>query len=243
MTDTVARALEMAILTGELKPRERLTESMLTRRFKAKRFAVRKALQELSHRGLVEVFPNKGARVADISDKEVEDAYQVRMALEMLAADLIIERMKPEKLAQLKRVQEEYLKAVREGTIEEMVLKNEAFHRTFYQMTENRFLAEHLEKITNAIFALRYNAYFLLGMAPKTVKDHEAMIEALERRDVQALKKALREGIIYPKMIYLSRKMNPFATAYPKERMAEPEKTRKARADRAVQTKKEVVVP
>jgi DNA-binding GntR family transcriptional regulator len=225
MAETVLKALEMAILTGELKPRERLTESELVRRFKAKRFAVRKAIQELSHRGLVEVFPNKGARVADISDKEVEDAYQVRMALELLAAELLVERMTPHKLAQIKKVQKEYMEAVRKGTIEEMVLKNEAFHRTLYRMSENRFLAEHLEKITNAIFALRYNAYFLLGIAPKTVKDHEAMIDAIERRDAEGLKKALREGIIYPKMIYLSRRMNPFSTEHPQEGLEEKGKS------------------
>lgn len=242
MAETVLKALELAILTGELKPRERLTELELVRRFKAKRFAVRKAIQELSYRGLVELFPNKGARVADISDKEVEDAYQVRMALELLAADLLVKRMTPAKLAQLKKIQREYLDAVKRGTIEEMVLKNEAFHRTLYQMTENRFLAEHLERITNAIFALRYNAYFLLGIAPKTVKDHEAMIEALERRDAEGFKKALREGIIYPKMIYLSRRMNPFSADRSKKRSREGEKGRDKGARRYAKSEKEVVV-
>ncbi len=62
-----------------------------------------------------------------------------------------------------------------------MVSKNEAFHRTFYQMAKNGFLAEHLEKLTNAIFALRYNAYFLLGIAQRTIEDHEAVIQASKR--------------------------------------------------------------
>ncbi len=79
-------------------------------------------------------------------------------------------------------MQKEYVEAVKSGVFEEMVSKNEAFHRTFYQMTENRFLAEHLEKLTNAIFALRYNAYFLLGIAQRTIEDHEAVIQAIEKR-------------------------------------------------------------
>ena len=63
----------MAILTGELKPRERLVESELIKKFNVKRFTIRKAIQELVHLGFVEFTPNKGARVADITDEELED--------------------------------------------------------------------------------------------------------------------------------------------------------------------------
>jgi len=227
MTETTIKRLEMAILTGEMKPRERLVESDLISKFNVKRFTIRKAIHELAHRGLVELVPNKGARVVDISDKEVEDIYTVRMNLEFLASELTMERVTPEKLAHLKKAQKEYIEAVESGVFEEMVSKNEAFHRTFYQMTENRFLAEHLEKLTNAIFTLRYNAYFLLGIAQRTVEDHEAVIQALEERDIEKLKHITKDSIIYPKMIYLSRKMSPLrATNRLKEGEA-PEETEK----------------
>jgi len=231
MTDTMIKELEMAILTGELKPRERLVESELISRFNAKRFSVRKAIQELAHLGFVELTPNKGARVADISDKEVDDVYRVRMSLEFLAADLLIEKMTPAKLSRIKKVQKDYVEAVKSGLFEEMVLSNEAFHRTLYQMTENRFLAEHLEKLTNTIFALRYNAYFLLGIAQKTVADHESMIEAIERRDAGGLKRILKKSIIYPKMIYLSRKVSPLSpeTLEKRERRGQAERHERRR--------------
>jgi DNA-binding GntR family transcriptional regulator len=217
----------MAILTGELKPRERLIESVLISKLNVKRFAVRKAIQELAHRGLVEVIPNKGARVVDISDKEVEDIYRVRMNLELLAAELTVEKLTREKLTHLKKVQREYSDAVKNGAFEEMISKNEAFHRTFYQMTENRFLAEHLEKLTNAIFALRYNAYFLLGIAQRTIEDHEAVIQALEERDIEKLKRITKDSIIYPKMIYLSRKMSPLRATNTLKEGEAPEETEK----------------
>jgi DNA-binding GntR family transcriptional regulator len=225
MAEMIIKRLEMAILTGELKPRERLVESELISKFNVKRFAARKAIQELAYRGLVEVIPNKGARVVDISDKEVEDIYRVRMNLELLAAELTVERLTREKLTHLKKVQKNYAAAVESGVFEEMVSKNEAFHRTFYQMSENRFLAEHLEKLTNAIFTLRYNAYFLLGIAQRTIEDHEAVIQALEERDIEKLKRITKDSIIYPKMIYLSRKMSPLrATKTLKEGEAQEEK-------------------
>lgn len=213
-----AKLLKMAILTGELKPRERLVESDLISKFNIKRFAVRKAIQELAHRGFVELVPNKGARVADFSDKEVENIYVVRMNLEYLAAELAIANLTREKLSRLKQVQKEFTYAVRSGVLEDMVVKNEEFHRTFYWMTENRFLAEHLERLTNSIFFLRYHAYFLLGADAKSVEHHEAIIGAIEMRDVDRLKQVLKESIIYPKMIYLSRKMGAFQGSTPSPR-------------------------
>jgi DNA-binding GntR family transcriptional regulator len=222
-----AKLLKMAILTGELKPRERLVESDLIFKFNIKRFAVRKAIQELAHQGFVELVPNKGARVADFSDKEIEDIYAVRMNLEYLAAELAIANLTQEKLSYLKQVQKEFADAVRCGVLENIVVKNEEFHHTFYRMTENRFLAEHLKKLTNSIFFMRYHAYFLLGADAKSVEYHHAIIGAIETRDVDRLKRVLKESIIYPKMIYQSRKMGALQGLGPSARVEARERTGK----------------
>ncbi len=199
----------MAILTGELKPRERLVESELITRFNVKRFTIRKASQELAHLGVVEFKPNKGARVADITDGELEDIYCVRVNLELLAAELLIKKITPEKLSLLWKIHREYTAAVESGVIEEMVVKNEEFHQTLYLMTENRFLADNLDRLKNGIFALRYNAYLSLGIPQVSVVQHEAIINALENGDVEKLKLSVKENIIYPKMIHASRRTKP----------------------------------
>ena len=204
--DSVCKVMEMAILTGELKPRERLVESELITKFNVKRFTIRKAIQELAHRGFVELTPNKGARVADITDEELEDLYCVRLNLELLAAELLIKKITPQKMSLLKKIHKKYARAVENHVIEEMVMINEEFHRTLYRMTENRFLADNLERLTNGIFALRYNTYILLGMFQVSVAQHEAIINALGERDVEKLKACTKDNIIYPKMIYDSRK-------------------------------------
>jgi DNA-binding GntR family transcriptional regulator len=208
-SDSFCWRMAMAILTGELKPRERLVESELIARFNVKRFTIRKAIQELAHLGFVEFTPNKGARVADITDEELEDLYCVRVNLELLAAELLIKKITPEKLSLLWKIHREYIAAVESGAIEEMVLKNEEFHQTLYLMTENRFLADNLDRLKNGIFALRYNAYLSLGIPQVSVVQHEAIINALENGDVGKLKLSVKENIIYPKMIHASRKTKP----------------------------------
>ena len=81
MADTVYKKLKVAILTGNLKPRERLVETDLGSKLKVNRSEVRKAIQELAQKGFVELIPNKGARVIDVSNDELEDIYRVRLHL------------------------------------------------------------------------------------------------------------------------------------------------------------------
>ncbi len=205
-SDSFSWRMAMAILTGDLKPRERLVESELIAKYNVKRFTIRKVIQELAHLGFVELTPNKGARVADITDEELEDLYCVRVSLELLAAELLIKKITPEKLSVLWKIHKEYTTAVDNGDIEGMVLKNEEFHQTLYLMTENRFLADNLDRLKNGIFALRYNAYLSLGIPQLSVAQHESIINALENGDLEKLKLSVRENIIYPKMIHESRK-------------------------------------
>jgi len=205
-SDDACRKMAMAILTGELKPRERLVESDLIKKFDVKRFTIRKAIQELVHLGFVEFTPNKGARVADITDEELEDLYCVRLSLELLAAELLMKKITPEKLAVLWKIHREYTAAVEGGALEDMVMKNEEFHQAIYAMTENRFLADNLERLKNGIFALRYNAYISLGIPQVSIAQHEAIIVALAEGDLEKLKRCVRENIIYPKMIHEARK-------------------------------------
>jgi DNA-binding GntR family transcriptional regulator len=205
-TDRSYEALETAILSGRLKPRERLIETELATRLRTSRFLVRRAISELVRKGLAEAVPQKGARVVDISEKDVEDAYLVRMTLERIAAELMVKRIGHERLAAIKRIQNRYADAVKKGAFERMFLKNEEFHRALYAATENKLLCDLLERVRNATFPLRYAAYFIPARGEQSVRDHEAIIQALECRDLAALTTVLEASIFYPKHVYLSRK-------------------------------------
>jgi DNA-binding GntR family transcriptional regulator len=198
--------LEGAILSGKLKPRERLIETELAAELRVNRSLIRRAISELAAKGLVDVVPQKGARVIDIPEEEVEDAYRVRMNLELLAADLVVQRINRASLMSIKQLQEEYVGAVARRAFEEMILKNEEFHRAIYAASENRLLCELLEKVRNVTFPLRYAAYFIPGRAEQSIRDHAEMIEALEKRDLAALRRVVETSVSFPRDTYLSRK-------------------------------------
>jgi DNA-binding GntR family transcriptional regulator len=80
--------LRGAILSGSLLPGERISEPALAETLGLSRTPIREALQTLAKEGLVEVIPHKGARVRQLSVKEIEEVYQVRAVLESEAARL-----------------------------------------------------------------------------------------------------------------------------------------------------------
>lgn len=91
----VARLRE-DILAGALVPGERLVEEQLTRRFQISRAPLREALRLLGEQGLVEHLPRRGARVTTYSDRDFDELFAVREALEHFAASLVARRPRAE---------------------------------------------------------------------------------------------------------------------------------------------------
>ena len=98
LRDVVFNTLRQAILRGELKPGERLMEIALSQRLGVSRTPVREAIRMLEQEGLVIMIPRKGAEVAEITEKNMQDVLEVRKALEELSVQLACERITPEQV-------------------------------------------------------------------------------------------------------------------------------------------------
>ena len=90
--DALANALRRRILDGDLATGERLVERELTERYGVARHSLRAALRALAGEGLVELEPNRGARVATLSREGLLELFELRAALELEAAHLMLER-------------------------------------------------------------------------------------------------------------------------------------------------------
>src|SRR5690349_14878652 len=106
MTD-VFDELRAAILRGEFAPLQRLIETELAERFGTSRFVLRNALTRLATEGLVELQPNRGARVRAISVDEAVEITEIRRAIEGLVAARAAERITDEEASALRALGEE----------------------------------------------------------------------------------------------------------------------------------------
>ena len=86
LRDVVFNTLRTSILTGELKPGERLMEIHLADKLGVSRTPIREAIRKLELEGLVTMIPRRGAEVAQITEKNLRDVLEVRRALDALAA-------------------------------------------------------------------------------------------------------------------------------------------------------------
>ncbi|MDE5932112.1 MAG: GntR family transcriptional regulator, partial [Lachnospiraceae bacterium] len=102
LRDVVFNTLRKAILTGELKPGERLLEIHLANQLGVSRTPIREAIRKLELEGLVIMIPRRGAEVAQITEKSLRDVLEVRRALDALCAELACDRITEEEKQRLK---------------------------------------------------------------------------------------------------------------------------------------------
>ena len=101
LRDVVFQTLREAIFKGELRPGERLMELQLAKRLGVSRTPIREAIRMLELEGLAVTVPRKGAEVARMTEKEMEDVLQIRRALDELAVGLACDNMTEEAMGKI----------------------------------------------------------------------------------------------------------------------------------------------
>lgn len=137
----VYEELRRLILAGELPPGSRLVEDHLAKRLGVSRNPVREAIRVLSAEGFVEVLPRRGATVASMGAAEVEELFDVRVALESLGARLAARRVTPHVVERLQNVLAAAERATSDGGQTELVDLNAAFHESVIEAAGNAYLA------------------------------------------------------------------------------------------------------
>lgn len=199
----VYEALQGSILLGRLHPRERLVEDDLILRFEATRHAVRRALDELEREGLVLRQPNRGVQVRDYSHKEVEDLYEIRTALETLAASRMRIPADPAFLADLRTLAEMHRDASRAKRYLELSRLNNAFHDKLYSGAGNPELSAAIRHYSVMTQPIRSRGFANMTLRETAIEEHFSMIAAIEGGRSHDLVSLCRDHIRWPKDFYL----------------------------------------
>ncbi|GGT13205.1 GntR family transcriptional regulator [Nonomuraea spiralis] len=140
LRDEVTEELRRRILRGELAQGERLVEDRLAALLGVSRNPVRESIRVLAAEGFVEVVPRIGATVARLSAEEGEELFDVRMAIEGLAARLAARKRSPGAADRLRRMLDHAREAVEAGRLEEVADLNTAFHLAVGEAAGNSYL-------------------------------------------------------------------------------------------------------
>ena len=198
LRDVVFRTLRQAILRGELKPGERLMEIRLANQLGVSRTPIREAFRMLELDGLVIMVPRKGAQVAQITEKDLNDVLEVRLGLEELAVKLACQRITEselQKLYQASRSFEQMLETTETDDLQKLAQADVAFHDVIYQATNNERLIQLLNNLREQMY--RYRLEYIKDEEKRQIllAEHRKIYKALCSRHVEEAKQAMREHI------------------------------------------------
>lgn len=182
----VIKALYDAISTGALKPGQRLIEKDLCELMGVSRPPVREALRHLESEGLVVSLPRRGPIVAELSRDDVAHIYQVRGALEALAARLFAERATDAEIAELQEVVNALALAITSENIDRTIEVKDRFYSILSDGSGNPLIASILSRMKARIQMLRRMSLSSPARSPKTIVEIEAILEAIVNRDGEA---------------------------------------------------------
>jgi Transcriptional regulators len=201
LRDVVFATLREAILKGKLKPGERLMEIQLADRLGVSRTPIREAIRKLELEGLVVMIPRKGAEVAKITEKDLNDVLEVRCALEELAVELACNRITPDEIIHLKQINHEFKEAIHGSDLTTIAQKDVEFHDIIFVATNNRRLIQLISNLSEQMY--RYRVEYLKNpdSHPQLVKEHEVIIANLEYKNVAEAKENIKQHIYNQVMV------------------------------------------
>ena len=177
LRDVVFNTLREAILKGDLEPGERLMEIALANRLGVSRTPIREAIRKLELEGLVVMIPRRGAQVASITKKDLQDVLEVRSSLEVLATELACERINAEQLDALKGALNRFEEVLGSGDVSVIARADVDFHDVIFSSTGNARLVQILNNLREQMY--RYRLEYL-----KDFSSHARLLEeAIAARD------------------------------------------------------------
>ena len=195
VADRVYAALRERILAGDIPHHSRLHQEQLSEELGVSRTPLREALGRLAADGLVELLPQRGARVADITPADMETSYGARLVIEPAAAALAAKQHTPEDLAEMRRAIADHRR--RTSDVQAVFVANRDFHLAVVKASGNPFLLRFCEQLWVRRLGLR--VYEEQREPPEFIAAdadwHERIADAIEAGDARAAERDMRRHI------------------------------------------------
>ena len=179
--EEVAELLRQRIFDRTLEPGSWIDELKLAEEYGISRTPLREALKVLSTEGLVTMKVRRGAYVTEVSETDLADVYHLLGLLESDAAGVVAQRATPEQLADLQALHTELEAAVDDREL--FFAINERFHMRLLAIANNRWRDQMVADLRKVMKLNRHNSLLKSGRIQESLREHRALMEALEAKD------------------------------------------------------------
>ena len=203
--DRAFAILREDMVSGKLRPNERLVESSIAKELGMSRTPVREALVRLVLSGYASTLSKGGWIVTDHLPSQIRNLYEVREALEIMAIRLACLRATKEQIDRAKAVHRLIVDAVNDRDIEKFTQLNTEFHAYLFGACENEQLSSLIGNLRDQYFDRRVVYLFTGKEWNAMITQHERMLEAVREKKLRLAEKAVRDHINTVKRVALLR--------------------------------------
>lgn len=197
LADKIADQLRETIQSGEYAPGERLVERRLAGELNVSHIPVREALARLTEEGLVERLPRRGARVAVIGLKELEELSSLRVVLEQFVVDRVMQRWTPEAEQALRQTVAQMEQAARRRDTRRIFDLDVRFHEQLWVLADHGILADFAAQLRGRINGFLRAATTALEATAlqEHARSHAQLLDATASGNAAAARKAMAKHI------------------------------------------------
>lgn len=179
--EQVAEQLRQRIFRRELEPGAWIDELKIAEEYGISRTPLREALKVLAAEGLVTMKLRRGAYVTEVSRKDISDVYRLLSLLEADAAAEVAGKATDEQLQRLQQTHEELKRNTADA--ERFFALNESFHMQILDIADNRWRNQLVADLRKVMKLNRHKSLFKQGRIEDSLAEHEAIMQALLKRD------------------------------------------------------------
>lgn len=191
-SDKIADALEELVFAGEFKDGDRLDEIKLAEKFGVSRTPIRESLQRLVAASLAEQIPNRGVFVRQPGPVELMQMFEAMAEIEAVCARLAAQRITENHIETLKSANQRCLAAIEAQDADSYYRCNELFHHTIYKSCGNIFVEAEAFRLHRRLKPFRRIQLRLRGRMAQSMREHEAVVLALENGEAEQAAGILR---------------------------------------------------
>jgi DNA-binding GntR family transcriptional regulator len=193
---SIVATIKERVIAWQYPPEYRLTEEALCREFNVSRSPVREALRVLATNGLVKRMANRGYAVRQVNLREIEEIYEVRLALELYAIEALAGRGAPQKaLAALQETWEAVRNAPDNRKGEDLAELDTTFHESLAALIGNETLLREIKAINERLFVFRMIDFGRADRVESTCAQHLNILERVGAKDIEGARAAIRMNI------------------------------------------------
>jgi|TARA_B100001971_G_C18165633_1_gene523989 DNA-binding GntR family transcriptional regulator len=195
----VRETLREGILNGSLPGGTRLVQANLAAQLQVSTTPIREALRDLASEGQIELDAHRGATVHQISNDELEEIYELRMMLEVMAMRRAAERITPKQLERVRTVLDAMQAAPQSAN---WVMLNRDFHMTIYEAANSpRLLGILRSLLDTSVMYVSAALESVPDIREQAGIDHENIVEVLVQHDVEGAVRAIQDHLNIPRSI------------------------------------------